>query len=289
MIGAGSACRLSSLGFRERNSSCPKIGLFMLLGSLCAWSTPTWKAPAQLKLGELQTLELREEDPLKAAPGRPALEDRLGPLYLRAMDPLPDGRGWRLQVQALSPGTALVPSLDLGDGQRSPELRLQVPRSSPFRGPWVGFGGGNDDRLPVIPFPWGWASLLLLPPAALLYVLGRRWGRTRGRRRFRHAAHTFRRQWPPQSADRDALDAAHALGRDLLAARFGESARAWGSAEFRTLNLTPWDQWVRSLDAARFGRTEPPFPAADVLLTALDARSGSSMGGTNGISGKGVR
>jgi hypothetical protein len=254
-----------------------------------AGAAPVWKVPAQLRLGELQTLELREEDPSRPAPGRPALEDRLGPLHLRAMDPLADGRGWRLQVQALSPGTALVPALDLGDGQRSPELRLEVPRTIPFRGPWVGFGGGNDDRLPAIPFPWAWASLLLLPPAALVYLLGRRWGRNRGRRRFRHTAHTFRHHWPPRGVDRASLDAAHTLGRDLLAARFGDSARAWGPTEFRTLNLGPWDQWACSLDAARFGHTEPPFPAAESLLAALDARSGLAVGNSNGARGKGVR
>ena len=249
------------------------------LAGLSALAAPVWKAPAQLRLGRLQTLELREEDPSKPAPGRPALEDRLGPLRLRAVEPLPDGRGWRLQVQALSPGLAVVPPLDLGDGQRSPELRLPVPRTIPYGGPWVGFGGGNDDLLPAIPFPWAWASLLLLPPAALVYGLGRRWGRGRGQRRLRHAAHAFRRQWPPRNGARESLDAAHALGRDLLAARFGESARAWGTAEFQSFHLDPWEQWARSLDAARFGRTEPPFPPVEPLLAALDARSGVAIGG----------
>lgn len=246
---------------------------------LGAGAAPVWKAPPHLKLGELQTLELREEDPAKPAPGRPALEDRLGPLHLRAVEPLPDGRGWRLQVQAFTPGTAVVPPLDLGDGQRSPELKLDVPRTIPFGGPWVGFGGGNDDLLPAIPFPWAWASLPLLPFLGLGAWLVLRWRRSRGKRRLHHAIHVFRRHWPPRPVDRATLDAAHALGRDLLAARFGEGARAWGPADFRALNLGPWDQWVLSLDAARFGHTQPPFPGAEPLVAALDARGTPPKGG----------
>jgi len=235
-------------------------------------AAPIWRAPAQLKLGELQTLELREDDPAKAAPPRPAVEDRLGPLHLRAVEPLPDGRGWRFQVQALEPGLAVIPGLDLGNGQRCPELRLQVPRSIPYGGPWVGFGGGNDDLLPAIPFPWAWASLLLLPPVALLAWLITRWRRGSAKRRLTHAMRAFERQWPPTRKDRDSLDAAHGQGRSLLAARFGEAARAWGSEELQARNLAPWDQWVKSLDAARFGQTEPPFPPAAHLVAALDAR-----------------
>ena len=246
---------------------------------LGAGASPVWKAPVRLKLGEVQTLELREEDPARPAPGRPALEDHLGPLHLRALEPLPDGRGWRFQVQAFTPGEALVPPLDLGDGQRSPELRLPVPRTIPYAGPWVGFGGGNEDLLPAIPFPWAWASLTFSPILALAGWLLFRWRRGRGRRRLRHATHVFRHHWPPRKVDRATLDEAHALGRDLLAARFGDDARAWGPAEFQARNLAPWDQWTRSLDAARFGRTQPPFPAAEPLVAALDARSGLPGGG----------
>ncbi len=251
-------------------------GLALAMPALAA---PVWKAPDRLAFGVLQTLELREEDPARPGPGRPVLEDRLGPLRLRAVEPLPDGRGWRFQVQALTPGTAVIPPLDLGDGQRSPELRLAVPRTGPFGGPWVGFGGGNDDLLPAIPFPWVWAALPLLPFLALGAWLVRRWRLGGGQRRLHQAVHTFRRQWPPRRTDREGLDAAHLLGRDLLAARFGEAARSWGPADFRALNLGPWDQWAQSLDAARFGRTEPPFPAAEPLLAALDGRSGRPVEG----------
>ncbi len=264
--------RLPAIGRRLLAAACGLAGLY-------APAAPAWKAPTQLKLGELQTLELREEDPSRPAPGRPALEDRLGPLHLRAVEPLPDGRGWRLQVQAFTPGTAVVPPLDLGDGQRSPELKLEVPRTIPFGGPWVGFGGGNDDLLPAIPFPWAWASLMLLPFLGLGAWLLLRWRRGRGKRQLHHALHAFRRHWPPHPVDRAALDAAHALGRDLLAARFGEGARAWGPADLRALNLGPWDQWALSLDAARFGHTQPPFPGVEPLVAALDARGGVPKGG----------
>ena len=272
MMGGGSSQRLSLLGFRRRNPSYKKIGVVMA-GCLSAWAAPTWKAPAQLKLGELQVLELREEDPTKPAPPRPTVEDRLGPLRLRAMEPLPDGRGWRFHVQALEPGSAVIPGLDLGNGQRSPEVRVWVPRTIPYGGPWVGFGGGNDDRLPAMPFPWAWASLLLLPPLALIAWVIRRWQKGSASRRLHHAVHAFQRQWPPVNRERKTLDATHGLGRDLLTARFGEAARAWGVADFQARNLGPWDQWAKSLDAARFGLSEPPFPRPEPLVAALDARS----------------
>jgi len=253
-----------------RAVGCGLWGLSLLAG-------PTWKAPAQLKLGELQVLELREEDASKPAPPRPAVEDRLGPLRVRALEPLPDGRGWRFHVQPLEPGSSVIPALDLGNGQRSPELRLFVPRTIPFGGPWMGVGGGNDDRLPAIPFPWAWASLPLLPPLALLAWLIHHWRRGSASRRRRHAAQVFRHQWPPADRRRETLDAAHGLGRDLLVARFGEAARAWGPADFRARHLGPWDQWVKSLDAARFGQTEPPFPSPDPLVAALDARGDGAV------------
>jgi len=272
-MGMGSSWRAALLGFRKRNPSNEKILLLMMVATLVAGAAPTWKAPSQLNLGELQVLELREEDPAQPAPPRPTVEDRLGSLRLRSLEPLPDGRGWRFQVQALEPGLAVIPALDLGNGQRSPELRLWVPRSIPFGGPWVGFGGGNDDQLPAIPFPWAWASLLLLPPLALLAWGLRRWRRGSAARHLHHATHAFRRHWPPTDQRRETLDAAHTLGRDLLAARFGETARAWGTADFQAHQLVLWDQWARSLDAARFGRTEPPFPAPEPLLAALQPKT----------------
>ena len=66
-------------------------------------------------------------------------------------------------------------------------------------------------------------------------------------------------------------------GRDLLVARFGEAARAWGPRDFQSRNLSPWDQWVKSLDAARFGQTEPPFPSPLPLVAALDARGDGAV------------
>ncbi|GEM_PF-678851 len=259
------------LRFRRRNLRDKKIALVVAASSLVGFAAPTWKAPAQLKLGELHVLELLEEDAAKAAPPRPTVEDNLGPLKLRALEPLPDGRGWRFQVQALSPGLAVIPALDLGTGQRSPELRLPVLREIPFGGPWMGFGGGNDDRLPSLPFPWAWASLLLLPPLGLLAWLLRRWRRGASGRHLQHARQTFIQHWPPRDRERGTLDAVHGLGRELLAAHFGEAARAWGPAELHARNLGAWEQWVRSLDAARFGRTEPPFPAPEPLMANLQA------------------
>jgi hypothetical protein len=219
-------------------------------------------------------LELREEDPSKPSLPRPTVEDRLGSLHLRSMEPLPDGRGWRFQVQGLEPGLAVIPALDLGNEQRSPELRLWIPRSIPYGGPWMGFGGGNEDRLPALPFPWAWASLLLLPPLAVIAWMVQRWRKGSGKRRFHHALHSFHRHWPPKDRERATLDTAHALGRDLLAAQFGEAARAWGPADFRAHNLGPWELWAKSLDAARFGRMEPPFPSPEPLVAALRAESG---------------
>ena len=251
--------------------------LALALAATAGWAAPVWKAPAQLKLGELHTLELREADPTLAAPPRPTVEDKLGPLHLRALEPLPDGRGWRFQVQALTPGAIVVPALDLGNGQRAPELRLAVPRTVPTGGPWMGFGGGREDQLPGIPFPWAWASLLLVPPIGLAaWGLGR-WRRGSARRRVHRAMKLFHQHWPPRTRDREALDGAHARGRELLAARFGDEARAWGPAEFQARGLAPWDQWAKSLDAARFGRSEPPFPVAEILLQALDGRSDGGM------------
>jgi hypothetical protein len=271
-MGVGSIWRSALLGLRSPHPSHAKPACVLVAVGLHLAAAPIWKVPTQLKLGELQVLELREEDPTRPAPPRPAIEDRLGPLRLRSMEPLPDGRGWHFQVQALEPGSAVIPALDLGNGQRSPELRLYVPRTIPYNGPWMGFGGGNLDRLPALPFPWAWGSLLLLPPLVLLGWVSHRWRQGSASRRLRHAAQAFRRQWPPVDRERETLDAIHHLGRNLLAARFGEAARAWGPADFQARNLGPWDQWAKSLDAARFGWAEPPFPRTEPLVAALDGR-----------------
>ena len=62
------------------------------------------------------------------------------------------------------------------------------------------------------------------------------------------------------------------LGRDLLAARFGEEARSWSAADFRRHQLDAWATWAQSLDAARFARNDPPFPSAKPLIESLGPR-----------------
>jgi len=72
-------------------------------------------------MGQLGTLELRQPDPALPPPPRPG--DQLGPLAVRAVEPLGDGRGWRITVQPLAPGQVVVPPMELGDGRSTPELR----------------------------------------------------------------------------------------------------------------------------------------------------------------------
>jgi hypothetical protein len=234
-------------------------------------AAPAWKSPERLPFGELSVLEIREEDPLQPALPRPG-DEQLGPLALRGVEPTPDGRGWRLTVQPLVPGIALVPPVDFGDGRQSPELRIPVPRTVPFQAPWMGVGGGQGDIIPYIPFPWAWASLLLVPLSAAGGWLWRRWRRSAPGRARHHARNAFAHDWPPRTSDRPGLDATHALGRNLLAAHFGEESRSWGIREFEAHHLTPWAVWVQSLDAARFSRHEPPFPALAALLDSLEER-----------------
>jgi hypothetical protein len=253
-------------------------GYFHSLSScLCALvvdvlpAAPAWKAPDKLPFGELSVLEIREEDPAQPALPRPG-DEKLGPLALRSVEPTPDGRGWRLTVQPMIPGTALIPPVDFGDGRQSPELRLQVPRTVPFQAPWMGVGGGQADVIPYIPFPWAWLSLLVLPVVALGWWLRRRWMRSAPTRFKHHARRAFVHHWPPLNADRETLDVSHASGRDLLAAYFGEGARSWGIREFKDRHLEVWATWVQSLDAARFSRKDPPFPALNDLLKVLEER-----------------
>ena len=233
--------------------------------------TPVWKAPAELPMGSLGTLELRDEDPLAPPLPRPG-EDRLGPLSVRGVDPLKDGRGWRITVQPLGPGLAIVPPMDLGDGRRTPELRLTVPRTVPYGAPWVAVGGGRTDLLPYIPFPWEWATLLVIPLAALAWGVWRRYQRGAAGRRRRLARRAFAHAYPPKAPDRALLDAAHAAGRELLAAHFGPDALGWGADAFHARKLDAWASWVHSLDAARFARATPPFPPILTLLASLEGR-----------------
>jgi hypothetical protein len=231
---------------------------------------PAWKAP-QLALGRLGVLELREEDPAQPTLPRPG-EDRLGPLAVRGVEAMKDGRGWRITVQPLAPGTAVIPPLDLGDGRHAPELRLTIPRTVAYGTPWVGVGGGRQDLLPYLDFPWAWATVLVLPLAALGWFLARSSRRQAPARQRRAAQRLFASRWPPARGDRAALDAAHGAGRDLLAARFGDEARSWGPVAFQARGLEVWGEWVRSLDAARFALAEPPFPLLEALLAALEGR-----------------
>ena len=227
-----------------------------------------WNGPQELALGRLSRLELRQDDP--ALPPLPRPQDiDSGPLAVRGVEPLGDGRGWRITVQPLAPGTFLLPPLDLGDGRLAPALRITVPRTVPFGAAWVGVGGGDLDRLPELPFPWPWAVAALLLLAAPAWLLVRRFRRAAPARRRHAARRAFIQRWPP-AADRAALDAAHAAGRALLAAHFGPEALSWGRAAFQARGLEPWAAWSAVLDAARFAGKPPDFPPLDALLGALE-------------------
>jgi len=246
----------------------PFITLIAGIAATSLAATPVWRAPAELPFGKLAVLELREDDVKQSPLPRPG-DEKLGPLFLRSVEAMPDGRGWKLTVQALTPGIAIVPPMDLGDGRRTPELRIKVDRTIPFGAPWMGVGGGREDDLPEIPFPYGWASLLLLPFVLLGYYLVRRWRLNSGKRLQKKAKAAFAKAWPPASKQRDALDAAHAAGREWLATVVGDEARSWGPKDFRAQSLDPWAIWVESLDAARFGRATPAFPPLFDLKRSL--------------------
>ena len=231
-----------------------------------------WKAPAALAVGEMAVLELRESDSAKPPLLRPPLEERVGALRIRGMEPSPDGRGWRVHVLPLGPGSSVLPPMDLGDGRRSPELRVTAPRTVPFGSPWMGVGGGPEDEVPRLPFPWAWASLALMPLVLLIWWGLLRWRKGAAARVRRQAWKGFARHWPPPLLDRTTLDGSHQAGRALLEAHFGEASKSWGPAEFRARHLEPWDTWVQSLDAARFSRTEPPFPSLQALEAPLGRR-----------------
>jgi hypothetical protein len=222
-----------------------------------------WSLRGDLAVGRLGTLELRQDDPAQPPLPRPG-EERLGSLAVRGVEPLRDGRGWRVTVEPLAPGATAVPALDLGDGRRVPELRVSVPRTVPYGAPWMAPAGTP------IPFPWAWTLTLLLP-LALAAGLGlrafRRGAPARARRR---AGAAFRRHWPPRAPDRPALDAAHACGRSLLAAHFGPEALSWNATACRARGLEPWGTWIDGLDQARFAGAAPAWPALADLLAALE-------------------
>lgn len=244
-------------------------GLAALFGASLA-AAPVWKAPDTLPFGQMVDLELREEDPSQPPPPRPA-DERLGILMVRAVEPLADGRGWRLRVQALRTGSYRIPPLDLGNGQKAPELRFSVPRTTPFGARWMGLGGGSEDLLPRMPFPWMWTSFLLLPLLGLAAAMLAAWRRGGTRRRGRVLRTEFQKNWPPQRGDRAALDRAHGAGRALLAQHHGSEALSWGAPDLEARKLPGWALWLRSLDAARFGRLEPEFPAGETLMRELEA------------------
>jgi hypothetical protein len=230
---------------------------------------PSWNPPRELAVGKLGVLELREEDPAQPALPRPG-EDRLGPLAVRGVEAMRDGHGWRITVQPMAPGVAVIPPQDLGDGRRTPELRLTIPRTVAYGSPWVGIGGGRQDLLPYLEFPWAWATVLAVPLAVLAWLVLRARRRGLPARRRGAARRAFIGHWPPANRQRATLDAAHAAGRDLLAATFGDEARSWGAETFQQRRLQPWAVWIRSLDAARFALDEPPFPPLAELLAALE-------------------
>lgn len=253
--------------------------LLCLLATTALAAAPQWKVPEQLAFGQMAVLELVESDPAAPPLPRPG-DENLGPLALRGVEATPDGRGWKLTVQPLVPGLVVVPPLDLGDGRRAPELRLQVPRTTPYGADWKGVGGGLQDRLDPLPFPWLWASLAALPLLALGAWILRRVRKGGPGRAWRHARRAFAAAWPPKSRQRAALDASHGAGRELLAKVFGDEARAWGPQAFRRLQLDAWAAWAEGLDAARFGGTEPPRAKAEDLLQALETHRKSGKGPT---------
>jgi hypothetical protein len=228
-----------------------------------------WGPPPDLALGQLANLDLRLPPGAAGPLPRPG-DDRLGPLAVRAVEPLPDGAGWRLTVQPLAPGAYRIPALDLGAGWATGELAVTVPRTVAYGAPWMGLGGGGLDRLPPVPFPRAWTLPLALPLALLGLALAR-WRRRGARDRRRRAARrAFARRWPPAAGTRAALDAAHGTGRALLAAYFGTEALSWGPAACGARGLEPWADWIRALDTARFaGHPGPGAPAGPPLAELL--------------------
>jgi hypothetical protein len=245
----------------------------MLVASPLA-AAPVWRAPAKIQVGELVTIEVVDVDPASPPMPRPG-EERLGPLALRSAVPIESGRGWRLVVQALRPGAAVVPSMDLGQGMVIPELKIQVARTVPYGAPWMGLGGGGDDAPPGVGFPWGWAVLPLLPLCLALSLAVRLWRAGIPGRRFARARRRFAAVWPPASLDRAEIDQAGMRGRDLMAGAWGEDARSWGGREFLEQNNAAWASWCSFMDHARFGGDvgdRPPPPALPELIESMGKR-----------------
>ena len=245
----------------------------LLAGALPLLAAPVWRAPAQIPLGEIVVIELRESDLTLPALPRPG-EDKLGPLVIRSISPAEDGRGWRLSVQAIAPGLALIPPIDLGNGRISPELKIQVTRTVPYGAPWMGFGGGNLDAPPYFRFPWEWALLCALPLAVLVRLIVWRWVSGSPKRRLKRAKRAFAALWPPTSPERGLTDQIHQAGMELIASAWGPDAKSWGQDEFTKRDIAPWASWRKFMDDARFGDTpgmpETEPPALSELIESLE-------------------
>jgi len=223
-------------------------------------------------MGELTAIEIIETDSALPPMPRPC-EEKLGPFALRSAAPIENGRGWRLTVQALRPGVAVVPPIDLGQGRLCPELKIRVMRTVPFGAPWMGLGGESNDAPPGIGFPWGWAAMGLLPLGLLLFLTVWLWRERTPDRRLARARRGFAAVWPPRSLERGEIDKANAMGRDLLASAWGEEARSWGRREFLEQKNAPWASWCSFMDHARFGgAAEAAPPALPELIESVGDR-----------------
>ncbi|MDR1841483.1 MAG: hypothetical protein LBQ86_06120 [Holophagales bacterium] len=245
----------------------------ILAGALPLLAAPAWRAPAQIPLGELVVIELWENDPTLPALPRPG-EDKLGQLAIRSISPTENNRGWRLTLQALAPGLALIPPIDLGGGRISPELKIQVVRTVPYGAPWMGFGGGGVDAPPLFRFPWEWALLCAMPLAVLVYLIIWLWSKGSPKRRLKRAKRAFAVLWPPGSPERGMIDQIHKAGMELIAIAWGNDAKSWGEDEFTKRNIKPWAAWRNFIDNARFGdaskKPETAIPTLLELIKSLD-------------------
>ena len=204
--------------------------------------------------------------PLPAA--RPGPPGPSGPARRGA----PAGRP-RLAHHGAAPGAG--PRRDAGPGPgRRPHHSRAADRGAPHhalrrRPGWASAAAGRT-CLPDIPFPWAWAT----PPG---HPRGRSWSGSRagatgppgaGRRR-RAARRAFAPPLAAPGRDRAHLDAAHAAGRELLAAHFGEEALGLGPGGLPGPGPGRLGTWVRrAWTRPASPGTEPPSPP---LLALLDA------------------